>query len=315
MKMRKLSIGFFLLALLLLYFFWPGEKTKVAIEQGISASMVAEILEDNSVILSSTWFKILVKITGTGKKIMPGEHEFRKYMSAEQALWILTHSTYMDNVKVMLPEGWRIEQMAERLHANNVTDKTRFTDIAKRGRFEGYLFPSTYYFKKNMPAEEVIKVLKAEFERQTESLFANQSAPLNLSRRQVVTIASIVEREAVVPSERPLITAVYLNRLRKNMLLEADPTVQYALGHWKKNISRKDLKTDSPYNTYKYAGLPPGPICNPGYESIHAVFNPAKFDALYFVSDRKGRHVFNVNYQEHSKAKTRIEAEIKAAGN
>lgn len=299
------------------YFFWPGNKVTVLIPEGSAAGQVALILKDNNVILSSTWFRTLVRLTGTGKKIMPGEYAFRQYMSAEETLWRLTHNTYINNARVVIPEGWRMEQTAERLAANGVTDKEQFLALARKEKLEGYLFPSTYFFKKNTPAREVINLLKSEFDRQVRPVFS-KGFPAGLDEAKVMILASIVEREAAIQSERPLVAAVYLNRYYKRMPLEADPTVQYALGYWergrtywKKGLTYKDLKFKSPYNTYAVGGLPPGPICTPGVDSVRAVLNPAKVDALYFVADRKGKHIFNISYKEHLKAKRRVEQAAK----
>ncbi|MBU2575094.1 MAG: endolytic transglycosylase MltG [Elusimicrobia bacterium] len=303
----------FLLAAFLAYFCWPGAKAQVVIPEGVSAGQVAAILKQNGVILSSNWFKLLVMVTGSAKKIMPGNYSFRKYMSAEEVVWRLRHSTYINQVKIVIPEGWRMEQIAERLQSNGVTDKNRFMDAVNKGGLEGYLFPSTYYFEKNTPAQEVVNLLNLEFDRRVRPLFS-KGFPSGLDEKKTLILASIVEREAAISSERPLIAAVYLNRTRKGMPLEADPTVQYALGYsekgqtyWKKGLTLKDLKIKSAYNTYKVGGFPPGPICNPGYDSVLAVLNPADIDAFYFVADRKGKHIFNAKFSEHLKAKRRVE--------
>jgi UPF0755 protein len=288
----------------------------VTIPEGAGAGRVASELRQNGVILSGTWFRLLVKLTGTGKRLMPGEYDLRRGMSAEEALWILTHNTYVSTVRVVIPEGWRMEQIAERLEANGVTPAEKFLALARGQKAEGYLFPSTYHLQKNMQPQEVINLLKSEFERQVRPLFS-KGFPEGLNEEKVLVIASIVEREAVEDSERPLIAAVYLNRHRIRMPLEADPTTQYALGYgeaygwWKKALSYKDLKFKSPYNTYVVGGLPPGPICNPGRSSIKATLAPANLDALYFVADRKGKHIFNSSFKEHLKAKRRVEQAAK----
>ncbi|MDD2804230.1 MAG: endolytic transglycosylase MltG [Elusimicrobiales bacterium] len=313
-KIKTIAITAALLfCALSLYFFWPGRPVKVSIPEGAGAGKVAAALKAQDVILSSTWFRVLVKLTGTGKKLMPGEYALRERMSAEEALWKMTHSTYVSSIRIVLPEGWRMEQVAERLEANGVTPGDKFLALAREQKLEGYLFPSTYNLKKNMPPQEVINLLKLEFDRQILPLFS-KGFPEKLDARKVVIIASIVEREAMDDSERPLIAAVYTNRYRRGMPLEADPTTQYALGYnqsygwWKKALTYKDLKFKSPYNTYVVGGLPPGPICNPGYNSIAAALEPANLDALYFVADRKGKHIFNANFEEHKKAKRRVEA-------
>ena len=300
------------LLVLSLYLFWPGKPVKVSIPEGAGAGQAAAELKREGVIISATWFRILVKVTVTGKRIMPGEYALRERMSAEEALWKLIHSTYVSSVRVVLPEGWRMEQIAERLEANGVTPSAQFLELARAQKLEGYLFPSTYHLKKNMPPQEVINLLKSEFDRQIGPLFS-KGVPQGLDERKAVIIASIVEREAVDDNERPLIAAVYINRYRKRMPLEADPTTQYALGYWKKALTYKDLKFKSPYNTYVVGGLPPGPICNPGYSSIAAALSPANLDALYFVADRKGKHIFNASFEDHKKAKWRVEQAAREA--
>ncbi|MEA3306658.1 MAG: endolytic transglycosylase MltG [Elusimicrobiota bacterium] len=309
---KILVTGFTFLLLLGVYFFWQGKPVKITIEKGSSAGQVAYILKKKGVIINAFWFKALVKISNTGRKIMPGEYEFKKHTSAEEVLWILIHSTYSEDIKIVIPEGWRMEQIAERLYKRGVIkDKREFISIVKREDLEGYLFPSTYFFKKKSEARHIINMLKLEFEKNIRPLFKN-GFPKGLDEKKVLVIASIVEREAVVSSERPLIAAVYLNRIKKRMRLEADPTVQYVLGYWKKGLTYKDLRTKSPYNTYVSRGIPPGPICNSGKESIHAVLHPAKINALYFVAERKdGKHVFNINFKEHLKAIKRIKAAAK----
>jgi len=303
-----LALGLLVLSL---YLFWPGEPVKVSIPEGAGAGKVAAELKREGVILSATWFRLVVKVTGTGKRIMPGEYALRRHMSAEEALWRLTHSTYVTSIRVVIPEGWRMEQIAERLEANGVTPAAQFLELARAQKLEGYLFPSTYHLKKNMPPQEVINLLKSEFDRQIVPLFS-KGFPQGLDEQKTLIIASIVEREAMDDSERPLIAAVYINRYRRRMPLEADPTTQYALGYWKKALTFKDLKFKSPYNTYVVGGLPPGPICNPGYSSIAATLSPANLDALYFVADRKGKHIFNSNFEDHKKAKRRVEEAAKS---
>jgi UPF0755 protein len=316
---RKLAAAAALLLSLSLYLLWPGKPLTVAIPEGATAGQAASILKERGIILSPAWFRLLVRVTGTGKRIMPGEYSLRSYMSAEEALWRLTHSVYVSSVKVIIPEGWRLEQTAERLAANGVIANTElFVQLARAHNLEGYLFPSTYHLKKNMHPQEVINLLKSEFDRQVRPLFSKGFAE-GLDERKTMIIASIVEREAVEDSERPLIAAVYINRLRRRMPLEADPTTQYAIGYtakdgyWKKALTYKDLKFKSPYNTYAVGGLPPGPICSPGKASVAATLAPANFDALYFVSDRKGKHIFNSSFQEHLKAKKSVEQALKAA--
>lgn len=301
---------FIFLALVFVYVKYPRTEIKVFIPEGLSAYKIAEILKEKKIIFSSFYFKVLVKITGTEKKINPGEYIFMKYTPPEIVIYKMINQKYINSIKIVIPEGWRAEQVADRLYSNGViNDKNKFLNIVKERKLEGFLFPSTYFFSKNSSEEEVIDVFLKEYDRNIKPLFKQYKIPDGLDEYKVLIIASIVEREAIYDEERPLIAAVYLNRLKKKMPLEADPTVQYALGYWKKNLTYKDLEYPSPYNTYYVGGIPPTPICSPGVESVRAVLNPAKIDALYFVADNTGKHTFNTTYEEHIKAKLKAKRE------
>jgi UPF0755 protein len=307
MKKFLLAIIILFLLFLSLYFLYPRSTVKVIIPEGANARTVSEILAKNHVIISSLYFRMLVKFTKTDKKINPGEYVFMKYTPHEVVLYKMINQKHLNSIKIVIPEGWRAEQVAERLYKNGVIkSEKRFMEIVKKQKLEGYLFPSTYYFNKNMKEEDVINVFLDNFNKNIKVLFSKYKIPDGLDEYKVLILASIVEREAIFDEERPLISAVYLNRLRKNMLLEADPTVQYALGYWKKGLTYQDLETPSPYNTYYVGGLPPTPICSPGVKSVEAVLNPANIDALYFVADNTGKHIFNVKYEEHLKAKEKV---------
>lgn len=313
--MKKIILAIFIsvfimAALIWIYVYMPRETVKIFIPEGSNAIEISKILKRNNIIISSFYFKALVKLTKTDKKINPGEYVFMKYTPHEIVLYKMINQKYLNSIKVSIPEGWRAEQIAERLYKNGVIrSEKKFMEIVKKESLEGYLFPSTYYFNKNMSEEEVIKVFKDTFDKNIRPLFSVYKIPDWLDEYKVMIIASIVEREAVFDEERGLIAAVYLNRLKKKMPLEADPTVQYALGYWKKGLTYKDLEIPSPYNTYYVGGLPPTPICSPGKKSVEAVLNPAQIDAIYFVADNTGKHVFNVKYDEHVKAKEKAKRE------
>ncbi len=298
-----------ILSALAFYAFFRGEKVKFLVEEGQSAIRIAENLKKERIILSSLWFRALVKITSSAKKIMPGEYELNRYTPHELVLWKITHSVYISDMKIVIPEGWRAEQIAERLElARVIKNREEFIKIVKENKLEGKLFPSTYYMKKNMKPADAVVFFTSEYDKNIKPLFDNAKLPEGIDEYKALIVASIVEREAVIDTERPLIAAVYLNRIKRGMPLEADPTVQYALGYWKRNLSYADLKFPSPYNTYYVSGLPPGPICNPGVKSVQAVIEPANIDAVYFVADRKGRHIFNNSFTEHKKAIKRIKS-------
>jgi UPF0755 protein len=217
--------------------------------------------------------------------------------------------------RVLVTEGLSMEQVAPLLAARRLADPARFRKacmdrslLARAGidapRAEGYLFPDTYLIPRGMGEERIVSMmLRRHVERVPKDLYS-RAARQGLSRRQVVVLASIVEKEARVADERPVISAVFHNRLKKGMLLQADPTVLYALKRWDSRLSHDDLKVESPYNTYRYRGLPPGPICSPGLASIRAAAEPADVPWLYFVTRKDGtfRHDFSRTLVAHEKA-------------
>lgn len=284
-----------------------GEATEVIIPPGVSAGKIADILKENGIIKSTIWFKICLKFSGAASMLRSGEFTLNKNMSTSKAIWRLVSDPGTKDIRVKILEGWRIEEIADELERNGiVSNKYDFIQAAKDRNTEGFLFPSTYLFPKDMRPNDVIDVMLAEYNKNIKPLIDTYSG--NLTEKQLLTMASIVEREAVLDAERPKIAAVYLNRVKIGKKLEADPTVQYALGyneaegrHWKKGLTLKDLRVDSPYNTYRYNGIPPGPIANPGVNSVKAVITPApEFDALYFVADNEtSGHIFSKSYHQH----------------
>ena len=290
------------------YLHHEGEPVTVEIPQGTTPKQIAEILKSNGVIKSTLMFRIWVKMSDSDKLLRSGTFELNKEISSIKAIWHLVNDSGTPVYKVTILEGWRLEEIAEELFKQGIlAEKEPFLLEAKKIRAEGFLFPSTYKLPKNMPPLEVLKVMYEEYEKNILPIINAPENITNLNEQEIITLASIVEREAVYNDERPKIAAVYLNRLKIGKRLEADPTVQYALGyneneqrHWKKGLTYSDLKFDSPYNTYRYAGLPPAPIASPGLNSVKAVLNPTPdFEALYFVADNTGRHVFSTTYHQH----------------
>jgi UPF0755 protein len=174
---------------------------------------------------------------------------------------------------------------------------------------EGFLFPDTYIFLNNYTEEDVIQILVNQFKYRINELENNLTVKFNM--REITTIASIIQGEAMYKDEMPIISSVYHNRLKKSMLLQADPTIQYFLPGKPRRLFNKDLKIDNPYNTYKYRGLPPGPINNPGLAALIAAFRPAQTDYLYFVSNLEGRHTFTRTVDEHNEAKQKMKKKRK----
>lgn len=288
-----------------LHYFQDGTPLVFEIQPGQTAGQVARNLKEKGIIKSATWFKLMFKLSSSAKDLKAGKYDLRTNMPGESVLNCIKSGQCMHLTKLTTLEGWRSEEIAEMLGEHNITRPQAFLDIVRKRDLEGKLFPSTYYFAENTPAWAVVDAMVAQYNRRVKPLFKKH--PTTWSEKEVLTVASIVEREAIYHDERPKIAAVYLNRLKIGKRLEADPTVQYALGfnlrenrYWKKGLTYRDLRDPSPYNTYRHNGLPPAPIANPSYESVLAVLQPQPdFDALYFVADNTGRHDFSRTYNEH----------------
>lgn len=286
---------------------FTGSKVDIIIHQGQTTGDIARELRQTGVIRSTLTFRLIAKVVHYDKDIKAGVYHLRRRMTSALALWRLIHSR-PDFVRIVIPEGFSGRQIAERLEANSLAPAQAFMEYVQANKLEGYLFPATYLFMPGASVESIAHRMHEEFTRNVEPEFAKHTV-MRLSKTRVVVLASIVQREAVLPGERPMIAAVCLNRLTKRMRLEVDPTVQYALGYWKKGLTLQDLRTDSPYNTYVHYGLPPGPICSPGLDAIRAVLSPAQTDALYYVADNTGGHTFSNTYDEFLKAKRRAKRE------
>lgn len=288
------------------HYYSKGDFVRIEIPQGTNAGKIASILKEHGVIKSPLWFKICARISGASKLLRSGVFLLNKNMSSEEVIWRLTSDPGVELIKIVIPEGWRVEEIARELKKQGIINQEEtFINLAKELELEGKLFPSTYFFSKNTPIQLVINMMQEEYDKNIGPII--KAIRTDFNENQILTLASIVEREATYDDERPKIAAVYINRYKIGKRLEADPTVQYALGYipeerrfWKSRLLYKDLKLDSPYNTYRYSGLPPGPIANPGLKSVKAILNPEEdFSALYFVADNTGRHIFSDTYHEH----------------
>jgi UPF0755 protein len=299
----------------------PGESIIITIQEGESAQEVGDNLEDEGVISSGLLFRVLVALQGYEDKLVAGDYEFERGAPTLEVVERIRHGQTAPLV-VTIREGLRAEEIAELMEDKKVVSAEDFLEAIKIwyefsflytkpywANLEGYLFPDTYFFNRNMTAEEVVQQILENFDQRLDSELRQEASVAGMSVHTVLTLASIVEREAQVAEERPIIAAVFLKRLRRGMPLEADPTVQYALGsdpasvarygYWKEDLTQADLEVDSPYNTYRNTGLPRGPICNPGLDSIEAVVRPAQTDYLYFVARADGSHVFAETLEEH----------------
>lgn len=286
-----------------------GEPVMVVVPPGASAIQTAALLAEKGVARPALAFRVAAKLTGLERKLKPGAYSMRRGMGVSQAMRILSEGVNTD-VKVSIPEGFSARQVGERLEAAGVAKAAEVQAIVDKEKLEGYLFPTTYFFSPNMGAEKVVRRMKAEFERRMLPIYQRADPKPKLNLHQALTLAAIVQREAQLRHEMPMIAAVYFNRMKKRMRLEADPTTQYALARekggrwlWKKALLLTDLKHPSPYNTYTHFGLPPGPICSPSEDALAAVLAPAKTDAIFFVADTTGGHIFSNTMEEHLRAK------------
>lgn len=296
---------------------------RVVIPPGSSFRVAADSLQRAGVVGSAKLFRIYASLGGHDRRIRAGTYLMSRGMSWSAVVNALTEGTGLLRT-VTVPEGYAIRDIASLL-ARSLGVQAESVEVAARDSatlrrldaptptLEGYLFPDTYAFPDGTTGRAAVETMVRRFERVWEPAWDERLQALAMSRHDVITLASIVEKEARLAPERPVIAAVYLNRLRTGMRLQADPTVQYALGEHVTRLFYKDLDIDSPYNTYRYAGLPPGPIASPGRASIVAALNPASVNYRFFVAHADGHHEFHVDYASHSRAVAAVRRERDAA--
>ncbi|HZF67101.1 MAG TPA: endolytic transglycosylase MltG [Gemmatirosa sp.] len=286
-----------------------GQKVRVVVPRGASLRDAADSLEARGVIGSGLLFRLYAKSTGQDRAVKPGTYLLGRGTPYGAVLDALVTGRGMVHV-VTIVEGWELRQIVPQIARSlgvprdSVEAAVRDTALLRRldvptPTLEGYLFPATYTFPDGTGASTAVRTMVERFEQAWKAEWNDRLQSLALRRHDAVTLASIVEREARRPEERPVIAAVYYNRLRKGMRLQADPTIQYALGRHVGRVLYKDLEIDSPYNTYRRAGLPPGPIGSPGAPSMAAAVAPASVPYLYFVAHPDGHHEFRTTYAEH----------------
>lgn len=297
----------------------PGDDTfvTVIIPSGTSTIGIAEILKSENLIADSTLFKVRSKLEGYDGSFRAGQYELSPGMTMDEMMKILLSG--QDSIaRFTIPEGYDISKTIETLAAKGLIDSETFQQEITSGQFdfrfieelpdgenrlEGFLFPETYEIFANSNEHDIVEKMLSQFDNVfTEEHYA-RAEELGMSLYEVITLASIIEREAVVSSDRPIISGVFQNRLKIGMPLQSCATVQYILGEQKPVLSEDDIQIQNPYNTYLITGLPPGPICSPGIESINAVLWPTNTDYLYFLAKGDGSHVFSVTYDEHLRNK------------
>jgi len=272
----------------------------VTIPQGATVKDIARILKENNLILDPVGFEVIIRLRKMSKKLKSGEYHLNNVKSIFDIISALEHGVPRKEIRVTIPEGFTVYDIAKRLKERGViSDEKQF--IKKAQPFEGYLFPDTYFFYKGESIDKIIETMKNRFYQVLPRNYAEMVKSKGLTLKEAVILASIVEKEAKFDKDRPLVASVFLNRLKMGMPLQSDATVNYALHKHKMWLSQSDLDIDSPYNTYKHIGLPPGPICNPGLKSLLAVANAPKTDYYYFLTKPDGEAVFEKTLEEHNK--------------
>ncbi|WP_432665293.1 endolytic transglycosylase MltG [Wukongibacter baidiensis] len=293
----------------------------INIPSGASTSKIANILKKNDLIRNELYFRYISKQRKIGAKYQAGDYKLHKSMDTDQIIEkLINGEVYVETAKFTIPEGFELNQIVERLsnHSELNINKEKLLNILEnedfdfkflkgipkgKNRLEGYLFPDTYEVTKDSSEKDVILIMLNRFDKVFKEEYYERANELNMSIQDIITLASIIEREARVENERPIISGVFYNRLEKEMLLQSCATIQYVLGERKEKLTYKDLEIESSYNTYKNVGLPPAPIASPGESSIKAALYPDDTKYLYFVAKGDGSHVFTKTYKEHLKAK------------
>lgn len=294
------------------------ETVDVTVDAGTSARQVAERLEDAGLVDHPGAFTLYARLRGAGSGLKSGQYRLRKSASWEELLDAIRSGRVVTH-PVTIPPGFTLRQIAPRVAdvagvpADSVLALARDSALAEElgvpgPHLEGYLFPETYRFAAGISPREALAAMARRYREFWGPDERARLDSLDMTEREVVTLASIVEREARVAGERPVIAGVYANRLEEGMRLQADPTVQYLLDRPKERLLYADIERvgDDPYNTYTHAGLPPGPIASPGAPSLRAALNPADVPYLYFVARPDGSHVFTRTREEHVAAKERV---------
>jgi len=298
-----------------------GERRSVyvTVQPGMTASSIGEMLEQRGVIGSKQKFWLIAKLGGEERKFKAGTYHMYVNMPIREALDVLVGGE-VSMLRFTIPEGFTVREIASRLERDGIVQSKEFLDKARNFapyrymkasrqtmfRSEGFLFPDTYEVEPGTSSEAILQMMVRNFDDKLTDEMRAKAEKLNLSVYELVTLASLVEKEARYEEDRPIIAQVFFKRLEINMPLQSDTTIQYLLDAPKEDVTYADTEIDSPYNTYQHYGLPPGPIANPGLDSIEAVLNPADTDYLYFVADRAGHNHYSNNYDEHLEIVNRV---------
>jgi UPF0755 protein len=324
-KTFLIFLGLLFLCLFAVYWFFfsppsgPLLTKSILIKKGSSLRKVSVILKQEGIIRDPNLFVRMGTFLGKKKEVKAGEYEFHTRMHPWEVLNILTKGQVKHRL-VTIAEGFTLSQIAQLLDDSEIVEKKAFLEKASspaliislglsysatskpEAPLEGYLFPNTYHLLREMNPEEIIQMMVLQFKKVFNHEWIRKGSQLGMSQREIVILASIIEKEASLLEEKPLISAVFHNRLKKKISLQSDPTVIYGIKNFNGNLTRADLQRPSPYNTYLNHGLPPTPICNPGKDSLFAALHPSPVSYLYFVSKNDGSHYFSSNIEEHNRA-------------
>ena len=328
-RKRTLLIGLMFLILMAMAggVYWYNQQLKpveptdvkpvtINVKSGMTTGAIADILLERNLIRNRTVFLFAARQAGLDKSLQAGEFAFSRNMDIQRIIEIMAKGITVYS-EFTVPEGFTVEQIASLLEEKGLARKDRFLALAKnyspfdkqpsrpdvKYRAEGFLFPDTYRINRGASEEDILQIMAKEFERQFTPELQAKAKDIGLSTYEVIVLASLIEREVQLAKERPMVARVFLNRLKIEMPLQSCATIQYILGYAKEELTIADTQLPSPYNSYLHAGMPPGPVANPGLSSIQAALNPAAGDWLYFVVDGKtGGHRFSRTLAEHEAA-------------
>lgn len=290
----------------------------VEIPQGATINTISDILYKNKLIKNKTMFKIFVKLSNKAQNFKAGKYLFNQTYSNKEIIEdISSGKMYNDGIKITIPEGSTSKEIVSILVGQKLGNEESYEKLISNPKefynqfkflkeeditsLEGFLYPSTYYFDENVSEKDVLSVMLSQFNKVYTDKLRDRQKELKMTIEQVVNLASIIEKEAVLDEDRPIIASVFYNRLKIGMPLQSDATIQYIFKERKKIVTYKDLEIDSPYNSYKNKGLPPTPIASPGIKSIEAALYPKKTEYLYFVAKMDGGNNYSTNYEDHLK--------------
>lgn len=299
-----------------------GSTVTITVKPEMTAKDIGEVLFQNGVIHSATLFRMLAKVQGVENSLQTGDYALSYQMSTSDIINKMVRGETAYRL-LTIPEGYTVEQIAKLLDEQGMGEGAKFKSLARKFapydymaqppeiiyQAEGYVFPDTYRITPGMTEEAILQMLVANFDKKLTADMRERAKMLKLSLHQVVTLASLVEKEAKLDKERPVIAGVFFNRLKQGMPLQSCPTVQYILGYPKAELTIADTQIVSPYNTYQNPGLPPGPIASPGMAAIQAVLYPADTPYFYFVAAKDGSHRFSKTYEEHLVAVDAVDGE------